>query len=292
MTRIWGSLAQRPDCDYVPGTSTTAWTFDCPAAVDVNSSIGANTWGFNSHEAGPYPSDETSSAPQAAAAGPARAPIALGRSRVGRARPVRAGATLSAEASIPRRVGLAGKTLILDRLLFERSGHGELTRPRRSPPPWRVKLRRTGSGRFTAATTGTTRTRVTLQRVGRRDRVAVKLAVGARAFRTPRACHALPASVALKTAPHWLETRLRVRAGRSEYPVRLSQQLRCRRDARGNVEPAGARPRPPASPPAPGWRSRCGARIGFSRAPVPCTSPAYPTVEAAAPRGSHRRSGT
>ncbi len=235
MTRIWGSLAQRPDCDYVPGTSTTAWTFDCPAAVDVNSSIGANTWGFNSHEGGPYPSDEKASAAQAAAAGPARPPIALGRSRVGRARPVRAGATLSTLASIPRRVGLAGKTLILDRLLFERSGHGELTRPRRSPPPWRVKLRRTGSGRFTAATTGTTRTRVTLQRVGRRDRVAVKLAVGASTFRTPRACHALPASVALKTAPHWLETRLRVRAGRSEYPVRLSQQLRCRRDARGNV---------------------------------------------------------
>jgi hypothetical protein len=234
MTRIWGPLS--PQCDYVPGSSATAWTFDCSAGVDVNSSIGDNTWGFPSHEGFPVPDGNFPSSARAAARDTAQAPIMLGRPRVGHRRAVRARADLRADAFISRGVRLAGTTVSLDRLLFERSGHGELTRPRPSPPPWLLKLRRTSPGRFTAATAGRPRARLTLRRVGRRGRVAVALAINAGAFRTPRACHALPASVALKAAPLWLETHLRVRARPTRYPIRLSQQVRCRRDARGNVD--------------------------------------------------------
>jgi hypothetical protein len=97
-------------------------------------------------------------------------------------------------------------------------------------------LRRTGPGRFTAAArSGRPRARIVLRRVGR-GRASLTLTAGARAFRAPRACHALPASVALETPPLELETRLVIRNGRVRHRVVLPHHVRCRRDAYGNID--------------------------------------------------------
>ena len=48
MTQIWGPVSDT--CTYQPGNAGTAWTFgSCSAGVDPRSSIGANTWDFNSY---------------------------------------------------------------------------------------------------------------------------------------------------------------------------------------------------------------------------------------------------
>ena len=117
-------------------------------------------------------------------------------------------------------------------MLFER-GHGELTHPRRAQRPLRLTLRRAAAGRFVAASKGRRRVRVAVQR-GRDGRGSLTLTSG-RVFHTPRACHALPASVARETPPLWLHSRLVIGDGRARVRVPLSHHLRCARDARGNV---------------------------------------------------------
>jgi hypothetical protein len=76
--------------------------------------------------------------------------------------------------------------------------------------------------------------RVTLRLTGRR-RARLTLNIGAATFRAPRACQALPASVAIDTPPLYLETRLAIRHGRIRHRLRLEHHVRCVRDARGNV---------------------------------------------------------
>jgi FG-GAP-like repeat len=232
MSRIWGPVA--PTCLYQPGNAQTAWTFGCSAGVDVNTSIGQNGWGFTSYHR--TPAIDTASAQLAAARDGRRAPIVLGRPRVGRRRAGRGRAYLRADVSIPRSVRLAGATVTLDRLLFERGGHGELTRPRGGRAPRPLKLRRTSAGRFAAGTTGRPRVRLVLRRVDRGARVALRLRIGAPAFRTPRVCHALPAAIALDTPPLELQSRLRISDGRTRRLVRLTHPVRCVRDRRGNMD--------------------------------------------------------
>jgi hypothetical protein len=240
MNRIWGPVA--PTCNYQPGNAQTAWTFGCSAGVDVNTSIGQNGWGFTSYSR--TPAIDTAPAQLAAARDRLRAPIVLGRPRVGHRRAVRGRAYLRADVAIPRSVRLAGATVTLDRLMFERGGHGELTRPRGGRAPRPLKLRRTSAGRFTASTTGRPRVGLVLRRVDRRARVALRLRIGGPAFRAPRVCHALPAAIALDTPPLELESRLRISDGRRRRLVRLTHPLRCVRDRRGNMSRlVGVRPR-------------------------------------------------
>ena len=73
-----------------------------------------------------------------------------------------------------------------------------------------------------------------MRRIGRR-RALLTLTAGAAAFRAPRACHALPARVAIDTPPLELETRLLISDGRRRQRIVLHHPMRCRRDARGNV---------------------------------------------------------
>lgn len=52
MNQIWGPVT--PECSNTPGDATTKWTFgNCSAGVDVNTSIGENTWGFPPHSGAP-----------------------------------------------------------------------------------------------------------------------------------------------------------------------------------------------------------------------------------------------
>jgi hypothetical protein len=243
MNRIWGAVS--PECSYVPGKSATVWTFGCSAGVDVNSSIGANTWLFPSYWGSPDPGTDPAFRSSAAAVRSGRsaqvgpgAPVRLGRPRHGLRRTVRGRARLSVNTTLPRGMRLAGATVRINRLLFERRGHGELTRAHgdRASRPVVLRLRRAARGGVTATTTGRRGSvRIALRRTGRRGRARLTGRIGAAVFRAPRACHALPASVALDTAPLQLESRLVISDGRTRHHIRVERHLRCARDARGNI---------------------------------------------------------
>ena len=244
MNRVWGRV--EPECSYTPGKAETAWTFgSCSAGVDPITSIGQNTWGFPERTGSPVPFPPNGTAFGAVAAGVTgaaartrpRAPIRLGRPRHGHRRAVRGRARLRADTTIPRGMRLAGATVTLKRLLFEARGHGELTRPHgsRAARPLKLRLRRAAAGHFTASRTGRRSVRIALRRVGRRARTRLTLGIGAAAFRTPRTCHALPASIATDTQPLHLESRLVISHGRSRHSIALEHHVRCRRGARGNI---------------------------------------------------------
>jgi hypothetical protein len=236
---ILGTVWSPPTgCIYVPGKPGTAWRFGCPIGDDPELSVHQNSWGFNTYCGNPR-AGACAGAPASASASAQtgrRAPIMLGRLRHGQRRAARGRARFRAEIGIPPRLRLAGAKVGFKRLLFELRGHGELTRTPGSRPPRPLVLRRTGPGRFTAAArSGRPRARIVLRRVGR-GRASLTLTAGARAFRAPRACHALPASVALETPPLELETRLVIRNGRVRHRVVLPHHVRCRRDAYGNID--------------------------------------------------------
>jgi hypothetical protein len=223
------------DCIYVPGRPATAWNFSCPIGDDPELSVHRNSWGFNTYCGTPVAKACPGAVPAAAQARRS-APIRLGRSPLGRRRAARGRARFRAEIGIPRALRLAGATVGLKRVLFELRGHGELTRPRGSSAPRPLKLRRTGPGRFSAAArSGRPRARIVLRRIGRR-RASLTLTAGARAFRAPLACRALPASLAHETPRVELETRFVIRNGRARHRVALPHHMRCRRDARGNID--------------------------------------------------------
>jgi hypothetical protein len=239
MNRIWGPVST--DCTYQPGSAQSgAWTFGCPAGVDVNTSIGDNTWGFDTHSGDPDPTvNATAAAAAAAAQRPRQAPIALGRARRLHRRALGGRAQVRAGITVPRRVRLAGATVTVDRLLFEPRGHGELTiaHGRSASRPLRLKLRRAGPGRFTAAIrSGRRSARIALRRVGRRAHVELDLRFRAPAFRAPRACHALPASVALRAPRMKLQTRLTIGDARTHRRHVFFHHVRCGRDPAGNVD--------------------------------------------------------
>ena len=243
MQRIWGPVST--DCSYVPGESDSAWTFGCSAGVDVGTSIGDNTWLFPTYAGSPDPGNDPGFRASAAAARTATsaqvgsgAPVRLGRPRHGLQRTVRGRARLRVETTLPRGLRLEGATVSIDRLLFERRGHGELTRAHgeRAFRPVALRLRRAARGGVTGTATGRRSVRMALRRTGRRGRARLTATIGAAAFRAPRACHALPASVALDTAPLLLESRLVISDGRTRHRIRVERHLRCARDARGNVD--------------------------------------------------------
>ena len=253
MSSVWGTPSET--CTYVPGKSGTAWTFGCNAGVDILTTVAKNTWNFTTHSGsfdvstshcyhqfgGCWHATQARSAarvrsrarPAQALAG--RRPIRLGRPRSGRRRAVRGRAQIRARIGLPRGMRLAGATVRLNRLLFE-PGYRELTAPRARRGPQRLKLRlsRIGAGRFAAATSGRRPVRITVRR-NRRGGASLTL-TSARIHHTPRACHALPAAVARKTQPLWLHTRLVIGDGRHHRPIDLRHHMRCRRDARGNVD--------------------------------------------------------
>ena len=228
MNRVWGRV--EPECSYTPGKAETAWTFgSCSAGVDPITSIGQNTWGFPERTGSPVPFPPNGTAFGAVAAASPAPPHGRDRGRrsgsaghgTGTAAPCAAARSCVPTPRIPRGMRLAGATVTLNRLLFEARGHGELTRPHgsRAARPLKLRLRRAAAGRFTAATTGRRSVRIALRRVGRRERTRLTLRIGAAAFRAPRACHALPASIATDTQPLHLESRLVISDGRTRHRI-------------------------------------------------------------------------
>ena len=239
MSQIWGPLT--PACSYVPGEAATKWVFgSCSAGVDVNTSIGDNTWNFPSHSGTPVyitqnnAVDPPSTTARAAATG-ARTPVVLGRPRLGRRPAVPGRARFVTVEVLPASLKLSGATFTLNRLLFERPGRGELLRPRGLRIPRQMTLRRTGAGRFAAtATANRRRVHVTLRRLPD-GRTRVRLTARAPRFRTPRICEALPARFGLRTPNLRLESLLTISDGDDRFRRRLPHELRCARDRAGNV---------------------------------------------------------
>jgi hypothetical protein len=130
------------------------------------------------------------------------------------------------------RMRLARATIRLDRVLFE-AGHGELTHPTRAQRPLKLKLRRAGRRWFSGQTKGRRPVRIVARRHS--DRRVTLTLTSTRVYHTPQACHAVPASVALQSPPLWLHTGMVISHGRTRRRVTLSHHVRCRRDARGNV---------------------------------------------------------
>ncbi|MDA0180931.1 hypothetical protein OJ997_11550 [Solirubrobacter phytolaccae] len=226
VNRVWAtneSLGKAGSCDYVPGQAKTKWTYGCSVEVDPQATIAVNGWGFPNKVGSPKPFDDT--LVRASKLGPP-APIRLGKR--GRAR-------VRTDVALPPGTRLAGAEIRLDRRLFERGGHGELTHPRGKATTRTARLRWVGGGRYVATTPAGTR--VTVLRSHGRARVT--LDIRAASLRPPRACVSLPASVRMDADPFSLESRLSV-AG---VPVRMTHELECRRDARGNVDRLVHRPR-------------------------------------------------
>jgi hypothetical protein len=223
-------------CIYVPGDPGTSWKFTCPIGDDPELSVHQNSWGFNTYCGNPRAAACAGAPASASSQTGRRAPVMLGRTRHGQRRAARGRAQFRAEIGIPPGLRLAGAKVGFRRLLFELRGHGELTRTPGSRAPRPLVLSRTGRGRFGAtARSGRPRARIVLRRLGH-GRASLTLTAGARAFRTPLACHALPASVALETSPLELETRLTISNGRARHRIVVPHHMRCRRDAYGNID--------------------------------------------------------
>jgi hypothetical protein len=229
-TKVWGPLTDESGkCTNTPGVSSKAWSFEqCNVAVDLRTSVTNNGWNYPSYSGTPDPPNAwdcmikngCAVTSQARPAGPIRL----------RRRGSDGGARLEARLMLPTGSRLAGTTVTVQRVLFER-GHRDLTarRTARRAKAMKLRLKRTGDGRFAAASTGRRHVRVGLQR---RPNGHIRLTLSARRlFHAPRACHAWPASIARDTGPLWLHSSLVIAGQR----VRLHHHLRCRRDAKGNV---------------------------------------------------------
>jgi FG-GAP-like repeat len=77
LNRIWAPVD--PSCSYVPGQSSTVWTFSCSAGVDPAKSIGDNSWGFPSYAGNPDPYNAPGGFSASASAAQADPPCAAAR---------------------------------------------------------------------------------------------------------------------------------------------------------------------------------------------------------------------
>ena len=208
---------------YVPGQSDTVWTFGCSAGVDVATSIGENSSRFPSYAAIPNPKRARWVHRLRLRRSPTPA-IRLGRPRTGGRRATRGRAQVETGSSPPR-YRLAGATVGVGRLLWTSVGAASRAPPGGAPRGRSRSERRAARGRFTGASTGRRRVRVTVRRVDRRGRARLTLDLGAAAFRAPRACHALPATVAIDTPPFTLDDGLAIRAGRIRHRLRIEHHV-------------------------------------------------------------------
>ncbi len=212
--RLFGPVS--PACDYVPGKAATAWTFGCNLGLSAQTTVGplgqANGWNFTTYSADPVVSVSQKLA------------SAVTRSHaVGGNAPVRATEVLRVRPGFR----LSRASAVATRVLHEATGRKELTAP--GPFLARPSDRPRGSGKARRP-----RARVRLRRLGR-TRLAVKIRMRRRGLRVPRACHALPPSLQPRGAVVQLETRIRLRHGRTRTTRVIRRHWRCERDRYGNV---------------------------------------------------------
>jgi hypothetical protein len=210
--RVFGPTS--PGCDYVPGNAATAWTFGCNLGLSAQTTVGplgeANGWDFTTHSADPWCCQITASAVTRSHA-------------VGEKAAVR----LTEVLRVPPGFRFSQASAVATRVRHEVSGRKELT----APGPFLARPADRSRGRRKARRP---RARVRLRRLGP-TRLAVKIRMRRRGLRVPRACHALPPSLQPRGAVFQLETRVRLRDGRTRTTRVIRRHWRCERDRYGNV---------------------------------------------------------
>lgn len=121
--KVWGLIS--PSCDYQPGNPNTLWTFDCNLGVNPQPSIQGTLsakeyWGFTTHVGTPTVYDPTGDV------------VSTGS---GTTASLDQGANVHLQGTFSgvRPVDLSGATVVLDRVLYDPQGPGELLHPAPAP---------------------------------------------------------------------------------------------------------------------------------------------------------------
>lgn len=249
---IWGPVPA--NCDYQPGNANTVWTFGCPLGVNPATSVSPSllatgssneVWDFPTYVGTPYIDGET---PVSGTAATAKTGVG---SSLGRAATV----NLRGAFRLVRAVDVSRATVVLDRVLFDSNGVGELVRPvaaravargaaassRKPSSLAPMPLRHTGPGTFSsplAAAPGQRPPRVSLKLTPRRGR---SLAFGLKVSNVavpipPAACVLGTVGVTSRTVPFPLTLKLTLREPkRKPQTISVSALFTCRRDASGAI---------------------------------------------------------
>ena len=211
--RLFGPVA--PKCDYRPGKSGTAWTFDCNLGLSAYKTVGplggANGWNFTTYTGDSFCSCD-----------PPRP--ATTRHAVGARQSVQVTGVLR----VPRGFAFRRARAVATRVLHEPRGRKEL-----AGPPRTVTTPPSGEARRTRIA-GRLRARVALRRLGP-TRLGFGLRTRRSGLRVPRACAALPRSIERRPPIVRLETRLRVSDGRRSDTHVIRRDFACVRDRLGNI---------------------------------------------------------
>lgn len=249
---IWGRVPA--NCDYQPGNPNTVWTFGCPLGVNPATSVNASLfvngsskeyWAFPTYIGTPYVDGSSHVGGTAAAAG-----TGVGSS-LGRAATV----SLRGAFATARRVDVSRASVVLNRVLFDPHGAGELLRHVAAPTPGRTAaassrlprrvaptaLRRTGAGTFSgplSALPGQPSPRIRLKLTpGRGRSLAFGLRIGNVAIPVPpAACVLGTLGVASSAAPFPLTLKLTLRQpNRKPHAISVSPLFTCQRDRTGAI---------------------------------------------------------
>ena len=246
---VWGSI--QSNCDYVPGNPNTVWTFGCSLGVNPATSILADWtsvkeyWAFPTCIGDPYV-DGTTCAPVSGVAATAGTGAA---GSLGRAATVRLRGTFRAM----RPVDVSRVTVVLDRVLFDRLGVGELLHHVAAPAATRAAssqlpqpfapttLRHTGGGSFSGplgAPPGQLPPRIQLKLTPSRGRsLAFELTISNVAIPVPPAA-CVPGNLGLTSSavPFPLTLKLTLREPkRKPQAISVSPLFTCQRDRTGAI---------------------------------------------------------
>jgi hypothetical protein len=248
---IWGVVPANRD--YQPGNANTVWTFGCPLGVNPDTSVvpsllvsgsAKEYWAFPTDVGTPYVDGETPVGGATATAG-----TGVGSS-------LRRAATVSLRGTfrLQRAVDVSRATVVLDRVLFDPHGVGELLRHVAAPaaraavapsqPPSSfapTTLRRTGRGTFTgplSAVPGQVPPSISVKLTpGRGHSLAFGLKVSNVAVPIPpAACLLGTRGLTTGAAPFPLTFKLTLREPkRKPQAISVSPLFTCQRDATGAI---------------------------------------------------------
>jgi Domain of unknown function DUF11 len=263
---LWGQLS--PSCAYQPGNANTAWTYGCGLGVDPLDSVDQNAkigsvkeyWNFPTYTGNPCitltcngSGAQADQAIDASADGASTLASMAGTARgVGLAS---ASIQLSGGIGLPHSINLSHATVVLNRVLYDPSGTGELVRllpvahaaraaaigPSATPALGSVTLHNAGNGSFDAprfALRGMSPPSISLRLAQRADNaLAFTLAVSNVALPVlPAACGVSTRRLLLTPPPVPLNLQLSVlQAGEPRLTISLTPSFACRRDQLGTV---------------------------------------------------------
>jgi hypothetical protein len=241
---IWGTVA--PTCDYQPGNANTVWTFGCSLGLPPQDGIGANVggWNFTTTSGSPImsydPGASFTGATSAVATG-AHATLARQASKPVRRRDLLGTLHFTGDVHVSQAVSLRRLRVVVDRTLYSHDLGREAAVARRRLV---LPLRYVRGGLFMSNRRGGPLVRLRLRRLDSRGRVRFDLLINGVLTRYVRGlCGDVLGADILNGRVLDVETRLRIRDGRTTQTVPLREGWRCRSDRRGDF--VGITPIPP-----------------------------------------------